>query len=385
MALNIKKSGLLLATACLATSVQAADIRWSGFGTFGVGQTLNGDGVTYNANEIVLNRGDLDDYLTFDALSIVGLQSNINLDHGLSATIQLKAVASQSWNTDVAWAYISYDLTPTLKAQAGRKLLPIYAYTDSIDVSYTYHWIRPPSDVYAVPVIRYDGVNLMYQDFFGDWELSANGLFGRIRDDDQIFDVSSEDNPTSYRVWGGYAEATLDWMTFRLAGIKYENLYVDNVETLPGQTLSAFAAEYYGASVKLNPGNWLIMAEYTWYELGVEDILGDGSNSKPLNDLDAAWYITAAYTMGKWTPHLTYSQREQKDQGSTLAPFDEGLARVEEENTTIVGVRYDFHPSSSLKMEYHLRNDNSTVLGEDSPMRGSDKIDVIQLAIDFIF
>lgn len=377
MALNIKKSVLLLATACLATSAHAADIRWSGFGTFGAGQTLNGDGVTYNANEMVVNNGDLDDKLNFDALSVVGLQSNVNLNNGLSATIQLKAAGAESWNADIAWAYLSYDLTPTLKAQAGRKLLPIYSYTDSIDVGYTYHWIRPPSDVYSIPAIRYDGVNLLYQDFFGDWEFSANGLFGRIRDDDKIF---GEENTTSYRVWGGYAEATLDWMAFRFAGMKYEDFKVDGDVGLGNEDgLPTFSAEYYGASVKLNPGNWFIMAEYTWYELGMEEILGAGTDSKPQNDLDNAWYITAAYTMGKWTPHLTYSQREFKDQGAAIN------FRAVEENTTVFGVRYDFHPSSSLKLEYHLRNDDSKAAGADSHRFGADKINVIQVAIDFIF
>ena len=380
MALNIKKSGLLLATACLATSVQAADIRWSGFGTIGAGQTLNGDGVSYNANPMVVNNGSLDDSLTFDSLSVVGLQANVNLDHGLSATIQLKASGAESWNTDVAWAYVSYDLTPTLKVQAGRKLLPIYVYTDSIDVSYTYHWIRPPSDVYGVPAIRYDGVNLLYQDFFGDWELSANGLFGRIRGDDKIY---GEENTTSYRVWGGYAEATLDWMSFRFAGMKYEDFFIQDVDGLDNTLIGDFSAEYYGTSVKFNPGNWLVMAEYTWYKLGMEDVFGPGS--KPANDLDAAWYITAAYTMGKWTPHLTYSQKEFKDEGSNMPDLAGGPTRVVDENTMIAGVRYDFHPASSLKLEYHLRNDDTTRDGEAEPIRGADKVDVIQLAIDFIF
>jgi predicted porin len=371
--MNFHKGGLLIAATCLATSVHAADINWSGFGTLGVGQTLNNSDQLYRANGLVPENGTLDDKLNFDALSVVALQANADLGNHLSATVQIKATGSDNWDTDVSWAYLTYDLHPTLRAQAGRKILPIYKYTDSIDVGYTYHWIRPPADVYANPISRYDGANLIYQDFFGDWEINTNVLFGRNNDDEKAF----ASGPVSYRVWGGTAEATLDWMSFRLAGIIYEDLELSDFDPI--------TTEYYGAAVQLQPGNWLVIAEYTYYTTDSPDVFGPGT--KFLNDMDAAWYVSAAYNMGKWTPHLTYSQFDFKDEGSNIPAVAGGPGQVAEANTIIAGVRYDFHPAASLKMEYHLRDDDTTVGGQPTTLldNPSGKTDVVQLAIDFIF
>ncbi|WP_101756875.1 porin [Oceanicoccus sp. KOV_DT_Chl] len=399
-----KKVGSLIAACCLTTSAHAADINWSGFGTIGVGQTLDSDSV-YRTNAIAGvssdQNGNLDDKLTFDALSIIALQASSNLGDGLNATVQIKAAGADSWDAKIEWAYLSYDLTPTLKVQAGRKLIPIYSYTDSIDVGYTYHWIRPPADVYSVPANKYDGVNLMYQDFYGDWEVSSNVLFGRLTDDENAY---GSDNPLSYRVWGGSVEATLDdWATFRLAGFKYEEFDIQG-DVGGGLELSPFNAEYFGAAVKLRPSdNLFIVAEYTWYETTAPNLsyetaeelaglpagsLGTGPipDAKLANDLDAAWFVSAAYTMGMWTPHLTYSVQEFKDQGSNLALLDAG-GSVVDVNTIIVGARYDFHPSASLKMEYHMYSDDTKTAGAATPRFGNDddNTDAIQVAIDFIF
>ena len=51
---NSSKVGLLLAAACMATSAHAVDINWSGFGTLGVGQTLNNDEQRYRARLMVV-------------------------------------------------------------------------------------------------------------------------------------------------------------------------------------------------------------------------------------------------------------------------------------------------------------------------------------------
>jgi len=380
MKLNRKIMGFLLIASCLSVPAQAAEINWSGFGTLGAGIALDRDSV-YRANAIAGasadKNGDLDDELTFGAFSLVALQANSNLSDGLSATVQIRASGADNWDLEVAWAYLSYDLTPSMKVQAGRKLIPIYSYTDSIDIGYTFHWIRPPSDVYFVPANKYDGVNLMYQNFFGDWEVSTNGLLGRLNEDDDLY---GEATPARYRVLGGSVEATLDdWATFRLAGFAYEDF-----EFPESLVVSTFDAEYYGAAIKLRPGNWFILGEYTWYEIDHANLdLGGGPipNGKPLNDLDSAWYVSAAYTMGSWTPHLTYSAKEFTDQGSGLGNS------VIDTNSIIVGARYDFHPAASLKMEYHIFSDDTATGGLSTPQYGNidDGTDAIQLAIDFIF
>lgn len=377
MTIKLKISSLLATAVFCVANTHAAEVQWGGFGTLGAGQTLNSDDARYDARPM-LNDGDLDDKLTFNVLSVVGLQADVKISDGLSATVQLKAEGSDNWDANVAWAYVTYEMTPNLKVQAGRKLIPVYSYTDSIDVGYTYHWIRPPGDVYGVAAISYDGVNVAYQGFVGDWEVTGNGLVGRVEDDEGMY----ANFTTSYRVWGGNVEATYDdWVKLRLAAMRYEDFLLDGEIGGEGSGLriAPFNSVYYGTSLSLTPANWLLIAEYTWYDADVENLIPGVPGTKLLNNLDEAWYVSAAYTTGKWTPHLTYSHSEFADEGYNLGSV------ANEYSTIIAGLRYDFLPSASLKFEYHIKDDDSQTNGVDTPLRGHDSVDAIQVAIDFIF
>jgi len=373
MTIKTRQLVLPFAAALLATSVQAADVRWSGYGTFGAGQVLDDD-ARYDANPILID-GDLEDKVSYSVLSQIGLQADVSLGDGLSATVQIKATGSENWEADVSWAYLTYDLSNNVKVQAGRKLLPIYNYTDSIDVGYTYHWIRPPADVYSVAAIAYDGVNISYQDFYGDWEISANGLTGRVEGDDGLYD----NYDTSYRVTGGNIEATYDdWVKLRFAVFSYKDFELEE-EVESGPAIPMFDSLYYGTSLSATPGNWLLMSEYTWYDIDNDDFIPGVPGTKLLNDLDQAWYVSAAYTMGQWTPHLTYSHKEFADEGYNLGQS------AAESSTIIAGLRYDFHPAASLKIEYHMFEDDTTTAGFDTPRDGNDEVDSILVAIDYVF
>jgi len=373
MTIKTRQLVLPFAAALLAANVQAADVRWSGYGTFGAGQVLDDD-ASYNANPILID-GRLEDKTSFSVLSLVGLQADASIGDGLSATVQLQATGAENWEANVAWAYLTYDLSNNVKVQAGRKLLPIYNYTDSIDVGYTYHWIRTPADVYSVAAIAYDGINVTYQDFYGDWEVSANGLMGRVEGDDGLYDGFD----TSYRVAGGNFEATFDdWVKLRFAVFSYKDFEIA-AQVEDGPAIPPFDSMYYGTSLSATPGNWLLMSEYTWYDIDNDNFIPGVAGTKLLNDLDQAWYVSVAYTMGLWTPHLTYSQKEFVDEGYNLGNT------AAETSTIIAGLRYDFHPSSSLKIEYHMFEDDTTINGVDAPRDGFDEVDSLLVAIDFVF
>lgn len=377
MNFKIKQHSLLIASMCLVGSVQAADVKWGGFGTIGVGMTLNGDNVSYNANPILVEPdGVLTDEYSFKPLSLFALQADVKFNNKMSATVQLKSIGADNWDPTIAWAYVTYNVNSNVKVQAGRKLLPIYSYTDLIDVGNTYHWIRPPADVYSVAAIRYDGVNALYQDYFGDFEISTNALIGRIEDDETMF---GDEGPIDYKVWGGNIEALYDdWISLRFAGFSYTDFHFKG-DLGGGLEAPPFDVEYYGLAFSMMPGNWNLISEYTWYSVDSDELFGEGTGTKLNNDLEAAWYVSAAYSMGDWTPHLTYSHREFKDQGPTV-----GLIAFDE-STIIAGVRYNLHASSSLKLEFHKRLDDSTRAGSPAPKNGKDDIDVVMLAIDFMF
>ncbi len=399
----MKKAALLMIVGCLSLSANAVDIRWSGFGTIGAGQTLDDDQF-FEANALENEDGLLEDELTFEPLSVFAVQSNINLTNGLSATLQLKSVGAEDYDIEAEWAYLSYDINSKLTLQAGRKLNPVYLFTDSIDLGYTYHWIRPPADVYLLEAISYNGANLLYQDYAGDWEFSSNIWFGSERGSEDFGDnLSGEQIDADYDIWGASFEATYDWASFRLATTTYRDLTLSNLSAAVTQDVE-FDSDYYSLSVSLRPGNWFIVGEYTFYnsegdDLEAANIVASVPSSIEgrfpfLDDLESAWYISAAYTIGKWTPHITYSERTFENQGIDSnspifsLPGTSALQSAAEERSTLsVGVRYDFYKSASIKFEYHRRDDDTSFGGESRPRNGNtrDQVDAIQIAVDFIF
>ena len=67
MTTKLKIVLLMMISVFCMVNTHAAEVRWSGFGTLGAGQTLNSDDARYDANPI-LRDGDLDENLTFNVL-----------------------------------------------------------------------------------------------------------------------------------------------------------------------------------------------------------------------------------------------------------------------------------------------------------------------------
>ncbi|MFT7131026.1 MAG: hypothetical protein ACI89U_003153 [Gammaproteobacteria bacterium] len=81
MIIKLKITFLLVIIFFCVENIQAADVRWNDFGIFGVGQILNNGDARYDANPI-LRDSDLDENLTFNVLSVVGLQADVKIADG---------------------------------------------------------------------------------------------------------------------------------------------------------------------------------------------------------------------------------------------------------------------------------------------------------------
>ena len=80
-----------------------------------------------------------------------------------AVTTQFVARGSNAWDLEAEWAYISFDASDERRLLFGRQRAPFYMYSDFLDVSYAYHWIKPPSGVYSLPFDVFDGINLFEQ------------------------------------------------------------------------------------------------------------------------------------------------------------------------------------------------------------------------------
>lgn len=321
------------------------ELNFTGFITVAGGTTLDKDS-SYRVEPST--GGAYDDNFRFDPESVAGLQVQAVITDRLRGTLQVVGKGCKGFETDLEWAYITYDLTPTLALNAGRYRLPTFYYSESLDVGYAYHWIRPPTEVYSIFTAALEGFNFVHNTFAGDIEINTQVWYGAI--DATIPDGTYYDtlNNTGINVLFSY-----DWAKVRLL---YNTLDIatrfpadnpdDVIETKSDVTFMAiaFMADF---------DNIIWRSEYT--------------HSRSQNDFSIdAWYGSAGYKIGKFIPHYTHAE---EDSDLTLSKT----------KTDTLGVAWYFHPSAVAKFEYV----NSET--ESSVTQAQTDAEVLAVALDIVF
>ncbi len=382
---------LLTAAIACASSVQAADIRFNGFASVVAGKTLS-EGTsrgrltglesdsTYTADSPT--EGVYDDDISFKPDSVFGLQISADLGQNLSVTGQFTGSGGEDFDANVAWAYISYDFNEYWNLQAGRQRLPLFFYSDFLDVAYAYHWIRVPQDLPAAFNDTFEGVKFGYTNSNDNWDWRFDLYGGATSSDVQGVDIEMK------KILGGVAKISNDWLQLRAS---YMQTDINSKEVL-GLTYrgelqltddNPLAYEFAGVAAHATLGNGFLVGEYTVSRVG--DPLG------PDNDVDGfdnnvGWYVSYGHRFGDFTPHITYSAQvnEYSDELPSLS------STAEDESTTwTLGVRWDFHPSAAFKVEYASRDHNVDNVIENVVGGFGDgnerEVDIVSAGFDIIF
>jgi len=352
---------IALASALASASV-SAEIELSGFVSIVGGVTTSSDEELYDYN----------DNIDFAQGSLFALQASSDLGNGLGVTVQLAAEGANEWDPDFKWAYVSYDASDSLRILAGRQRVPFFMYSDFLDVSYAYGWVAPPKDLYDGAVFdTFDGLGAVYTTNFGDVDATFHGVYGRNLDPLKLDDVVQPAATQFNDLTGLSATLTYDWLTLRAA-------YFTTDMTINLKAFDDLAAAWQAAGQADISQNIAVEEDQAIFtELGFQVnldqviVVGEYINIQldgtSFADEDA-YYVMAGYQFDKFLVHATYGANEETPQdGFTSAvPFgiDPGLdalkgitegvvaSQVSETNYVTVGVRYDFHESAALKVEY---------------------------------
>ncbi len=350
----------------------AVEINWSGFMSIAAGRTTN-QGESYTVDPI--NMGAYTNELNFSPESIVGLQAQARISDKLRGTVQLVAKGANHYEPEAEWAYISYDLKENLTVNAGRFRLPTYYYSDFLDVGYAYYWIRPPAEIYELPVSSIEGVNLYHTALFGEIELNTQFWYGSLMSSqaattrnqagEVVTDIQEAD---LYDNVGISTLMTWEWLKLRL-------LYHTTDLRVANSTLDLNDdITYKAAAVLIDYENFLFRSEYTITEnntaTSVEVAPGVIIDIPATGSSVDRWYASVGYTLGDFTPHITYAKSEPDDHSTAPA-----------NKTKTVGVAWDFHPSAVLKLEY-LESEYGPNMTFGTP---GGKPNVIATSIDIMF
>lgn len=396
---------ILLLSPIVSVFASEKGFSWNGFGTIGVTQTDNESA----ALEASIPYSTHEEDLSEESDTKLGLQGTYKFSDRWSATLQLMSRAKEDYKVEPEWAYLSFQVSPNLKARGGRLRRALFKYSDFFDVGYAYHWVRPPTINYFEFGPFYnaiESVDLYYQKTFGDWNLTSQSYIGRDSGDGELFNeqltyeesrasgiaLQLENENLEFRAGYHYSKFSIDIPTIKTASDALTQFGFGNLASqiaIDNKTTNFISL---GATVR--EGDWT---------LGTEITRADPKKSLlPTIDI---WYASLARALGPWTFHYSYGQQKAKNSLDVVSPIFEAanlsgqspdpnaqiaaaalqmigteLDQVVQANESnreshIIGLRYDFLDSYALKLEAErLRNRDTET-----------KANIFSISLDFTF
>lgn len=373
------KGGLMLKAIALSVSVFALtissnvqaneDISISGFGSLIGGVVTDGDG--YWARQPYA-AGQYADGFEFKSESRVAVQARYFVAEKTRITGQVMMRGVNDFDPDLEWLYVTHDLTHDMSVHVGQMRLPVYHYSDYMDVGIAYPWLRVPSDAYSLALTNFQGAALQYnlnldmgwvgiRVYGGQQETDPNELITAISQyqSSQLYDSSGNFRGVAgirrvknYKDMRGIViESTYDAFGLRVSylGQKEQFLRFDEGQ-YPSNTSSSgrwYNTHFVDASITYDDGDWFAIYEWNKYD-----------------DIYKSWMASIAYRIGQFTPYVYYTEFYEPDSrdvapGGISAGFEDPITgtRDIQYDTLAVGARYDINPRLALKLEYTIFDD----------------------------
>ena len=164
----------MLMTAVLATPAQAVDATWSGFATLGYTES-NSD---YTYQRFI----DRDGTLKRD--SLLAGQVDLRLAPQWSATLQVRAAPADNhddrWRAEASWAFVAWRPDNDWLVRAGKLRVPLYLYSESLDVGVSHDMVRLPHEIYSIsPSNEFTGLFLTRGLTVGTHDVSVDAYAGK--------------------------------------------------------------------------------------------------------------------------------------------------------------------------------------------------------------
>jgi hypothetical protein len=368
-------------------------IEWSGSGfyTISVGKMLSGTGANvqdYNCPCYISDYAQASVYdgssgLQWKQDSKLGVQGSAKYED-FSVTTQVVARgATQA--ADLEWLYASYILNDNITIQAGRKRLPMFYYSDVQDIGFVLPWVHLPSGPYGWEAVNYNGINMSYQDRWGNWSATADLLAGNESNSNsgywKIYNGRQSQSSIKWsNIVGGNLTLSNDWFETRAVYIQSnteENLVSNGWDAqtqayaLPaGPIYPSAQQKIYGLALNADYLNWLVRTEFI-------QIVHPG-----LSYMDHAELVGVGYRYGKWQPMATWSiYRGSVVTDGVLSAVIPASSFANLQQTISLTIRYDLTTKSDLKIQY----DNLTDHSDPSFTPNYGNADLLTFAYDSLF
>lgn len=375
-------------------AANAFETRLNGFISVGAGATLQSD-QTYVTDPI--NYGQYENEVSIKPDTMVAIQSLSKVNDRLSATAQLVGFANSDFDVDFEWAYVNYQLFSSVDLKFGRIRTPFFYYSSSLDLGYSYAWVRPPVEVYNVFLTSLEGISVDYEFSLGNWYGTATGFYGET----DGTDPESGSYVTFDSMLGGVLQLENGNFTLRGSHTVDEDVTLNRFNVYSDPTADAMDDGLFNGTAGFNDITLDLPMTFTSasmiYDNGTLLLNGEYTLTRftdNTNNDEVAWYGTLGYRVGSFTPHVTYASFKQLDNSENNAAAPGGAAPVvvaiadypQELTAFTTGIRWDFDIAAALKLEYTIRNDKTVeptgFEGRWSPFGDAQAISV---AVDVVF
>ncbi len=354
--------------------------------------TINGyltAGASKASEETQQQPAGYEDEYNFRTDSRIGLQFTYQITDQVDAITQFVSRGYKDFRTRADWLMLRYKVTDDLILRAGRMRIPIFAYSETLDVGYSYPWVRLPLDTSNSSLNNYEGLDALSRFEAGEWNVVTEVYGGRFFNDELGGVGGAQIGFDTEDMWGLTATGTYDAWTIRAgmmrANIKFESgnggIVYKGRDTLDYKSFSAqyddgtyFALLELG-ELKTDVPNAEVFEPGSPVPEGFILSVQDGVTyvGEPTVTIDSAGIYQAAHgastndygvgtftfgvRMGQWMPFYvmgyTQSLRDIVVFEVTNPFATVGNAIGEEKNkTNSVGVRYDL--SSTVAIKYQL-------------------------------
>jgi len=374
-------SAILFST-LISTAVNA-DIKLSGYGSIIAGKTLGTVDDPLNPGQkrdeiLTADFYDVGQYtndITFNAESIFAVQGVADISNNLRITAQVVAKAVDDFQPEFDWYYLTYQASDSLTLMAGRRNIPMYYYSEFSEVGYAYPWMRPPSNLYWWQVTQFNGIHAMYDFELGDYSSTLTAFYGNEYSNDNVEMLYYD------KLYGGSARTVNEFWT-DIAGVNW-NISGDNFdvrfvyfqndrdrETIQQDgsidDYTPFSQTFIGFGGNVDLGQFKIL--FDWNLVDYDDARGTEFPT---------YLVSLVYNYDDYQPYLIYSKADHKRTKTSSATED-----LEEHYISSVGLRYNFLPTASFKVQFdHFIDQGDKATGW--AYHGDS--DTITAGVDFIF
>lgn len=283
--------------------------------------------------------------------SRLGLQGSVIFNPQFSLTAQAVSRGIRNGEMGLEWAYGSYSFNDNVSLQLGRKRLPLFYYSETQDVGFSYPWVHLPPGQYGWEVVNYNGANLRYQSQWGSWASTLEVFAGdETRDDNGYWKIYNGKNTRTDSRWSNIIGADLtlahDWFETRLAYIQtdFQDRYEDPTAAPPYTFSPAVKQKIYALSFSVDYQQWVVRNEYLYMD------------RRDVGEEDYSFLLGAGYRMGKFLPMLTYNQYKMHLQPESanpalIDPTTIDPSAVEAWSVVALSISYALTNTSDIKVQ----------------------------------